>query len=87
MTTTNKETKVITGKVRLSYAHLFVPTAISEDQEKKYSVCLLIPKNDKATLNKVKKAIIAATEAGKAKWGGKIVRERMVLVKIQLLSI
>jgi Protein of unknown function (DUF2815) len=72
MAITNKETKVITGKVRLSYAHLFVPTAISEEQEKKYSVCLLIPKSDKETLKKIKNAIEAATEAGKSKWGGKV---------------
>ena len=26
-------TKVITGKVRFSYAHVFEPSAVSEDQE------------------------------------------------------
>lgn len=71
-TVTNKDTKVITGIVRLSYAHLFEPTAIDESQEKKYSVCLLIPKNDKETLGKIKKAIEKAKEQGKSKWGGKI---------------
>jgi len=72
MTTTNTDTKVITGKVRLSYAHLFKPTAIDEAQEPKYSVCLLIPKSDKETLKKIKTAIDAAKEAGKSKWNGKI---------------
>lgn len=68
----NVDTKVITGEVRLSYAHLFEPAAAQEGGEKKYSVSLLIPKNDKSTLNKIKKAVDAATQAGKPKFGGKI---------------
>lgn len=65
-------TKVITGKVRFSYLHVFEPSAAEEGQEKKYSVSLIIPKKDKATLAKIEKAIEAAKEAGKAKFGGKI---------------
>ena len=66
-------TKVITGKVRASYAHVFTPEAIEEGSDKKYSLCLLIPKSDKKTLDAVKKAIEAAKEAGKAtKFAGKI---------------
>ncbi|MBG9786921.1 DUF2815 family protein [Brevibacillus laterosporus] len=72
MTTTNKDTKVITGKVRFSYAHLFKPTAIDDNQEPKYSVCLLIPKSDKETLRKIKAAVDAAKQAGASTWGGKI---------------
>jgi len=72
MAITNKDTKVITGKVRLSYAHLFKPVAISEGQEPKYSVCLLIPKSDKETLRKIKAAVEAAKQAGINLWGGKI---------------
>ena len=72
MATTNKDTKVITGKVRLSYAHLFKPVAISDGQEPKYSVCLLIPKSDKETLRKIKAAVEAAKQAGINLWGGKI---------------
>lgn len=72
MAITNKDTKVITGKVRLSYAHIFKPVALSEGQDEKYSACLLIPKNDKATLGKIKKAVDAAKEQGKSLWGGKI---------------
>lgn len=46
---------------------------MDEGQEKKYSCCLLIPKSDKKTLKKVKAAIEAATQAGKAsKFGGKV---------------
>ena len=69
---TNQTTKVITGKCRLSYAHLFKPQAIDEGTEPKYSVCLLIPKSDKGTLTKIKAAVEAAKQAGMSKWGGKI---------------
>lgn len=72
MAVTNSDTKVITGKVRLSYAHLFKPVAVDDSQEPKYSVCLLIPKSDKQTLKKIKAAVEAAKQAGTSKWGGKI---------------
>lgn len=65
-------TKVVTGKVRLSYAHLFEPYASRDDQEKKYSCAILIPKEDTATLGKIRKAQKAALEAGlTSKFGGK----------------
>lgn len=67
-----QQTKVVTGKVRFSYLHVWEPSAVEEGQEKKYSVSLIIPKSDKDTVNKIKKAIEAAKEAGKAKFGGKI---------------
>lgn len=66
------ETKVITGKVRFSYAHVFEPSAINEGDDKKYSVAILIPKKDKETIKKIEKAVAAAKEAGKVKFGGKI---------------
>jgi hypothetical protein len=65
-------TKVVTGKVRFSYAHVFEPSAIEEGQEKKYSVSVIIPKSDKKTVKKIQDAIAAALEEGKAKFGGKI---------------
>lgn len=65
-------TKVITGKVRFSYAHVFEPKAIEEGQTPKYSVSILIPKSDKNTLEKIEKAVEAAKQAGKAKFGGKL---------------
>ncbi len=64
-------TKVVTGKVRFSYAHVFEPWGM-EGQDKKYSVCVMIPKTEKATLNQLKGAIQAAKEAGISKFGGKI---------------
>jgi hypothetical protein len=65
-------TKVVTGKVRLSYANLFKPRAQEEGQEPKYSVCVLIPKSDKETLAKIKEAIEAAKVKGVDQWGGKV---------------
>lgn len=64
-------TKVTTGKVRLSYAHLFEPHAI-EGNEPKYSVSVIIPKNDKETLQAIKEAVAEAKEQGKGKWNGKV---------------
>ena len=64
-------TKVTTGEVRFSYAHVFEPQSI-EGSEPKYSVSILIDKDDKKTLARVKKAIDAAKQAGTAKFGGKI---------------
>ena len=66
------ETKVITGKVRFSYAHVHEPYAVQEGQDKKYSVSILIDKKDTATLKKIETAIENAMELGKAKFGGKI---------------
>jgi hypothetical protein len=66
------ETKVITGKVRFSYVHVFEPYSIEEGQDKKYSAVLLIPKNDVKTVNTIKKAIVAAKNAGAKKNGGKL---------------
>ncbi|MBS1776006.1 MAG: DUF2815 family protein [Bacteroidetes bacterium] len=66
-------TKVITGQVRLSYCHIFEPSAIDEGADKKYSVSIIIPKSDTATVDKIKKAVEAAKEQGKtSKFGGKI---------------
>lgn len=67
-------TKVVTGKVRLSYAYLFNPRTPDDPNDKpKYSVSILIPKSDVTTLRKIKAAVEAAKEAGKSsKWGGKL---------------
>jgi len=67
----NNATKVITGKVRLSYVHVFQPQSIDGGEEK-YSTSILIPKEDEETLRKIKTAIEAAKELGKSQWGGKI---------------
>jgi hypothetical protein len=63
MAVTNTDTKVVTGKVRLSYVSLFQPKADDEGNEK-YSCTILIPKSDKVTIAKIKTAIEAAKQAG-----------------------
>jgi len=66
-------TRVVTGKVRLSYVHLFEPYSNNPEQDAKYSVTILIPKSDTVTLDKIAKAQAAAAEDGKAKtFGGRI---------------
>lgn len=69
-------TKIIVGSrkhpVRFSYAHVFEPTSMQENQEKKYSVSILVSKKDKATIDKIKAAIEEAKEEGKTKLGGKV---------------
>ena len=64
-------TKVVTGKVRFCYANVFEPTAMNEDDTPKYNICILIPKDDAKTLDKINKAIEAAKQAGKAKLADK----------------
>jgi hypothetical protein len=67
------KTRVVTGKVRLSYVHVFEPWSNIEGAAKKYSCAILIPKSDKLTLKKIKEAQEAAAEAGKGKtFGGKV---------------
>lgn len=64
-------TKVVTGEVRFCYVNVFEPTAMNEGDTPKYSICVLIPKSDTATIDKIKKAMEAAKEAGKAKLADK----------------
>lgn len=64
-------TKVITGpNTRMSYANVWEPKGIN-GSEPKYSVSLIIPKSDKETINKIKKAIQAAYKEGASKLRGK----------------
>ena len=55
----SEKTKVITGTVRLSYAHIWEPYG-KKDDGKKYSAMLLIPKDDTETLLNIKEAVEAA---------------------------
>lgn len=64
--------KVVTGKVRFSYVNIFKSRAFQADQDAKFSICLLIPKEDKATLKKIRAAIDEAIQEGiSTKWNGK----------------
>ena len=63
-------TKVITGPdTRFSYLNAWEPKAI-DGGKPKYSVSLIIPKDDTATINKIKAAIQAAYEEGQSKLKG-----------------
>ena len=65
-------TKVSTGKVRFSYVNIFRSRSFREGQDAKYSICLLIPKEDKKTLHDITKAMDEAVQEGiSSKWGGK----------------
>lgn len=64
--------KVITDKIRMDYVNLFVPRAMTEGEEPKYSLCIIIPKSDKRTVEHIYEAIEAAKKKGLALWGGKL---------------
>ena len=67
----NIPTKVLTNEVRLSYANLTTPRAPQQGGEPKYSVTLLIPKTDTATIANINASIKAAYDVGVTKkWGG-----------------
>lgn len=55
-------TKLTTGKVRFSFAHIFEPQTPQGGGDPKYSVTLLIPKADTATLAKIKEAMKEARD-------------------------
>ena len=65
-------TSVITNEVRLSYVYLTKPKESDNGGKPKYSICVMVPKKDKETLN----ALIAAynqayNESITKVWGGK----------------
>lgn len=62
-------TKVVTGKVRFSYANIFEAKAPTGGGEPKYSVTLLIPKSDTDTLGKIKTAMQDAADKFREKNG------------------
>lgn len=71
----SQDTHVVTGTVRFSYAHVFEPwSGDGKPENAKYSVAILIPKSDMTTLRKIKRAVDAAKERGKQKWGNTVPR-------------
>lgn len=68
-----KNRKVIFGPCRLSYVHLLEKHSFEGSQEEgKYSVSILIPKKEKATVEAIKEAIEnAQNEFANTRWGGK----------------
>jgi hypothetical protein len=57
-------TKIVTGVCRLSYEHIFDPSAM-EGQEPKYSAQIIIPKSDTKTIEAIK---MAAIDEAKKQW-------------------
>lgn len=68
-----KAIKVVTNKVRFSYAHVFQPQVSPEEgKAPKYSVSILIDKNDKETIERINKAVEQCKEENKSVWGGTV---------------
>ena len=74
--------KVGTNEVRFSFPHVFEPHAVEEGDKEKYSIMILIPKSDKATMKKLREAEKAAAEKGVATvWGGKRPKKIASIIK------
>ena len=71
MANKTNNTKVVTGVVRLSYEHVWEPASVNGGTPK-YSVSLIIPKDDVKTVAAINAAIDNAIKDGAAKFGGKI---------------
>jgi len=75
-------TRFTTGKSRLTYAFLWTPRASDNDNDAdgkddkgdKYSTCVLIPKSDQKTVDKLNAALGYAIQQGQAKgyWGANL---------------
>ena len=64
-------TKVVTGKVRFSYANVWEPRAMEGSDRAKYSVSILIPKTDSATLSRVKGPSTRLSKKASPNWGAR----------------
>jgi len=68
----DSKTAMITNKVRFSYANVYKPTSMKEGEAAKYSVSILISKDDTETLDLVMACCKEAAQIGISKLGGKI---------------
>jgi len=68
----SNKVKVVTNKVRFSYANVFQPKAAVEGGTPKYSVSIIIPKSDKETVAKLQKAFEDCKASNAAFFGGSI---------------
>lgn len=64
-------TKVVTGKVRLSFVSVFQAKASEDGGKPKYQTAILIPKSDKETIKRIKAAVEAAKVKDKEKVANK----------------
>lgn len=70
------DTKIRTGKVRVSYEQLMTPKGF-EGGTPKYSACVIIPKSDKQCMEVIRKAVDNAVKAGVAKYGKSFNKENI----------
>ncbi len=63
---------ITTGKVRASFVYIFQPSIPQNGGDPKYSITLLIPKGDAATLNSIYAEMEKAKQEGVQKFGGSI---------------
>ena len=68
----NQSTKVVTGpNTRWSFVHVFKPyDPNGNEANAKYSLCLIIPKDDEQTINAIKEAIKLAYKEGESRLKG-----------------
>jgi hypothetical protein len=71
MASKSVKTKFVTGKVRFSYANVFQPGE-TPNGTLKYSVSIMIPKSDKDTVARFKKAFEDTKTANATVWGGSV---------------
>jgi hypothetical protein len=71
MASKSVKTKFVTGKVRFSYANVFQPGE-TPNGTLKYSVSIMIPKSDKDTVARFKKAFEDTKTVNAAVWGGSV---------------
>ena len=74
--------RVVTNEVRLSYANIFKPKSINGGDEK-YSLSLIIPKEDTETIQLINKAIDNAINDGISKFGGKKPNKNMLKLPLR----
>lgn len=68
----SNKVKIVTSKVRFSYANVFVPKAGMDGGTPKYSVSILIPKSDKEGVAKLQKAFEECKTSNAAFFGGSV---------------
>lgn len=73
-----KDNQVRTSLVRLSFCRLFKPEKAFEESEPKYSVTLMIPKEDEATINAINEV---AKMVSTAQFGTKVPKFKNPLLK------
>lgn len=75
-------TRVVTNTVRASYVHVAQPASVN-GSDPKYSMSIILPKEDKETMQLIEQAIDHAIEDGIAKFGGKKPKKSMLKLPVR----